>query len=209
MSRALKVSAMRLAVALQTLLLGLMLSGAAGASDVPRLVVSIKPLHSLLAGLMQGIGGVQLLIDGDTAPWDFQPDAAQLQAIDGAALVVWSGPELEPGLAGTLASPGLNGRVFEVLGSDALKVLPARDDPGRRDPFYWLDSRNMLILNDVFAQQLIAIDPDRSPAYERNWQRVAEALSQIDRVMEFAYRDVSAAPCLLYTSDAADDSVLV
>ena len=189
---------MRLAVVLQILLLGLMLNGGAGASDAPRVVVSIKPLHSLLAGLMHGIGEVQLLIDDGAAPWDFEPDAAQLQAIDRAALVVWSGPELEPGLAGPLASPGLHGQVYEVLGSEVLKVLPVRDDPGRRDPFYWLDSRNMLILLDVFVQQLIAIDPDRTPAYERNWKHAAEALSRIDRVMEFAYRDVSAAPVFFY-----------
>lgn len=176
----------------------LMLSGAVGASDIPRVVVSIKPLHSLLAGLMRGIAEPGLLINGSTVPWEFRPDAAQAGAIENADVLIWSGPELEPGLAVALAKTRPHGRVFEVLASEALKVLPARQDESRRDPFFWLDSRNMLILLDSFAELIIDIDPDRASAYERNWQRMAEAISAIDRVMEFGYRDVSGAPVFFY-----------
>ncbi len=185
-------------MALACLLPALMVVPAAAASEAPRVVVSIKPLHSLLAGLMQGVAEPLLLIDGDTPPWDYSPDAEQLRAIDDADAVIWSGPELEPGLAAALASSGTRGRVFEVLASADIKVLPARHDEQQRDPFYWLDSRNMLILLDGFGQLLSDIDPDHAPAYERNWRRMTEALSSIDRVMEFGYRDVSGAPVFFY-----------
>ncbi|HOP16376.1 MAG TPA: SCO family protein [Gammaproteobacteria bacterium] len=176
----------------------LMLSGAVCASEIPRVVVSIKPLHSLLAGLMRGIADPVLLIDGSTVPWEFHPDSAQAEAIEKADILIWSGPELEPGLAAALAQARPHGREFEVLASELLKVLPARQDETKRDPFFWLDSRNMLILLDGFAELMIDIDPDRASAYERNWQRMAEALSVIDRVMEFGYRDVSGAPVFFY-----------
>lgn len=192
------VSSRPCVVALGWPVLVLLPVGGASASTVPRVVVSIKPLHSLLAGLMQGVGEPQLLIDGATVAWEYRPDADQLQAVDSADLVIWSGPELEPGLAGPLASPGRQMNVFEVLGSEALKILPARRDDRLRDPFYWLDSRNMLILLDSFGKLLSDIDPDRAPAYERNWRQMAEALSAIDRVMEFGYRDVSGAPVFFY-----------
>ncbi|MGB5562424.1 MAG: SCO family protein [Sedimenticolaceae bacterium] len=185
-------------VAVGWLLFSLILSGGASASEVPSVVVSFKPLHSLLAGLMQGVAEPLLLIDGSTKPWTYSPDAEELRAIDDADVVIWSGPELEPGLAAAVASPGTRGRVFEVLASEHLKVLPARHDELQRDPFYWLDSRNMLILLDLFGQLLTDIDPDHAPAYERNWRRMTEALSSIDRVMEFGYRDVSGAPVFFY-----------
>ncbi|HPE80820.1 MAG TPA: zinc ABC transporter substrate-binding protein, partial [Gammaproteobacteria bacterium] len=176
----------------------LMLSSVAFASDIPRVVVSIKPLHSLLAGLMRGVADPVLLVDGNTVPWEFHPDAAQAKAIEHADVMVWSGPELEPGLAAALAKDRPHGRVFEVLASEALKVLPARGDEAKHDPFFWLDSRNMLILLDSFAELMIDMDPERASTYERNWQRMAESLSVIDRVMEFGYRDVSGAPVFFY-----------
>lgn len=183
---------------LASLLLLLALLGAEplAAADAPRVVVSIKPLHSLLAGLLQGVAEPRLLIDGDTRAWDYRPDAADRQALSEADLVIWSGVELEPGLA--KAVPADRERILEVLASGALKVLPQRDDEQRRDPFYWLDSRNMLILLDRLSERLIALDPQRRAVYERNWQRVGEQLSQIDRAMEFGYRDVSGAPVFFY-----------
>jgi len=180
------------------LVLGLLLAGGACASPPPAVVVSIKPLHALLAGLMRGIGEPRLLIDGSVPPWDFVPDARQREAIAAADVLVWSGRELEPGLVQPAADRAAQGLTYEVLGSDRLKILPARHDERMRDPMFWLDSRNMLLLLDVFARLLIEVDPDRAPAYERNWQQVIESLSAIDRVMEYGYRDVSGVPAFFY-----------
>lgn len=178
-------------------LLLLSLSVCAAADRAPRVVVSSKPVHSLVAGLMQGVGSPDLLIDGTTVPWEYEPDRAGRAAIRAADIVVWTGPELEPGLAPILAGAH-PGRVLEVLANDQLKVLPARGDERRRDPFFWLDSRNMLILVDALARVLSAADPARAPVYERNRKRQVEAIAAIDRVMEFGYRGVSGVPVYFY-----------
>ena len=180
------------------LLMSLLLAGSTCASQLPTVAVSIKPLHSLLAGLMRGIGEPRLLIDGSVPAWRFQPDARQREAIVAADILVWSGGELEPGLVEPVAARGARGLTFGILDSDSLKVLPAGHDGNLRDPMYWLDSRNMLLLLDVLARLLIDADPDRTPAYERNWQAMTESLSAIDRVMEFGYRDVSGVPVFFY-----------
>lgn len=180
------------------LLLVLVHAGQAIAQDAPRVVVSIKPLHALVAGLMAGVAEPVLLVGGEQTPWNLVPDAAQREAIAAADLLIWSGPELEPGLAAAVAARGSDQGVFEVLASELLKVLPARHDDNRRDPFYWLDTRNMQILLDAFARLLIERDPAHAVAYERNWRRTAEPLAAIDREMEFAYRDVSGVPVFFY-----------
>jgi len=179
-------------------LLWLLLATGVSASQAPAVVVSIKPLHSLFAGLMRGVGEPRLLMDGSTPPWRYQPDSVQRDAIDAADIMIWSGVELETGLADAIGSRGQDRITFAVLDSDILKVLPARHDEGSRDPMYWLDSRNMLLLLDAFALMLIEADPDRATAYERNWQRMIESLSELDRVMEYGYRDVSGVAVFFY-----------
>ena len=171
---------------------------AAGAAQPLSVAVSVKPLHSLLAGLMQGIDEPTLLIDADELPWRHRPDMAQRELLQSADIVVWSGRELEPGLAEPIAQRPPDARTFEVLGSNTLKVLLSQHDGDLRDPFYWLDSRNMLLLLDVFAQLLIEADPEHRLAYERNWKRMTETLSTIDRAMEYGYRDVSGVPVFFY-----------
>jgi protein SCO1/2 len=181
------------------LCLGLALAGpAAAAGEPPRVVASIKPLHSLLAGLMEGLAEPALLVSGERLPWDYRPDAGDLGTLRAADIVVWSGLELEPALAAPVAALDPDTRVYEVLASDALKVLPARHAAGDADPMYWLDSRNMLILLDEFTEMLSERDPARSLVYRRNRQAMAEALTAIDRTMEFRYRDVSGVPVFSY-----------
>lgn len=178
----------------------LLLPVVAAAAEPPDVVTSIRPLHSLVAGIMQGVAEPRLLIDGAALPWAYRPDADEKAALARADLVVWSGVELEPGLAAVLAEPGaeVQGRVIDVLSDDILKVLPARHDDRLRDPFYWLDTRNMLMLLDVIAQHLAEIDAGRADLYRRNWQRMNIKLGELDRNLEFGYREVSGLPVYFY-----------
>jgi len=180
-------------------LLGLLLlSGGVLAAPAPKVVVSSRPLHSITAGLMQAVAEPLLVIDEPVAPWDYEPTAADRAELAGADIVIWSGTELEPAFARLLDGKGANALVFEVLASDALKVLPAADSEDRRDPFFWLDSRNMLIVLDGIARLLVEADPERAPVYERNWQRMAASIGEVDRTLEFGYRDVSGVPVFFY-----------
>lgn len=57
-------------------------------------VTSIKPIHSLVAGVMDGVGEPELLVKGAASPhtYTLRPsDAAMLQD---APLVFWVGPGL-------------------------------------------------------------------------------------------------------------------
>ena len=172
--------------------------GLVHAAEAPRVVVSIKPLHSLVAGLLEGVAEPRLLIDKDMPPWKYRPDYGAQSRLAEADLVVWTGIELEPGLAPALSDIDEQRKVIEVLGLDGLKVLPARGDDRRRDPFVWLDTRNMLMFLDTLAERLIQLDPARESVYRRNWREQAEGLSQVDRTLEYGYRDVSGVPVFFY-----------
>ncbi|MEJ2454423.1 MAG: SCO family protein [Candidatus Thiodiazotropha sp.] len=158
-----------------------------------RVVVSVKPLHSIVAGLMQGIEGPVLLIDDDTLPYRYTPDSDAIELLKEADLLFWVGPELEPGLAQSLQSldtPRLER--IELLSNRELKILPSRSDPDQRDPVFWLDNRNVLILLDDITRLLQDRDPMRAHLYERNRRQMLERLARIDREYEYGYRGMKA-----------------
>jgi len=162
----------------------------------PRVVVSEKPVHSVVAGLMEGVADPTLLVTSGS-PLAFHPASDQETLLAQADLIIWVGPELEPGLAETLRTPPMAERTLELLSAPELKVLPSRSGQGR-DPFFWLDTRNMLILLDLLTEKLTTLDAVRAHRYQENRLKVLASLSQIDRELEFGYKDVSATPVFLY-----------
>ncbi|MCB1867765.1 MAG: SCO family protein [Gammaproteobacteria bacterium] len=160
-------------------------------------VASIRPVHSILAALMQGGEAPELLVSGAELPFEHKLTAMQRQQIEAADLVVWTGPELEPFMQEVIT--GLKGktRVVELLDLSAMKILPQRRNSNLRDPFFWMDSRNILILADQMARTLIEADPVRSHLYLYNRRELHRKLSELDRRYEFGYRGLSQGVALL------------
>ena len=92
----------------------------------PQVVVSIKPLYSLVAGLMQGVGKPQLLIKGGASPHGYSLRPSEAAALADAQLIVWVGPGLEGFLEKTL--DGLSPTTMQLELSQRLQpyLLPAR-----------------------------------------------------------------------------------
>jgi zinc transport system substrate-binding protein len=79
-------------------------AGAAHALDV---VASIKPIHSLVAGVMEGVGEPGLLVRGAGSPHTYSMRPSEAAMLERADVVFWVGPDLEmflSGALGTLAS---------------------------------------------------------------------------------------------------------
>lgn len=178
--------------------LWLLCAGGAVAEQAPRVVVSIKPVHSLVAGLMQGVGEPVLLVKGDTTPFDYRLDESARTALQDADLIVWVGRELEGFLSAPLEAVTDKTEVLELLAIERLKILPQRSNPDLRDPFFWLDTRNALMLLDLLASTLADLDPPRAHIYLNNRKQLFSVLAEIDRTFEYGYRGVSGRPVLLY-----------
>jgi zinc transport system substrate-binding protein len=81
---------MRLLVAFLLLLV----SSVSSAGNSPfEVVVSIKPIHSIVTGLMKDIGTPELLIKDPQTPYDFTVTATETAQLKAAKLVIWVGPE--------------------------------------------------------------------------------------------------------------------
>ncbi|MCU7846358.1 MAG: SCO family protein [Candidatus Thiodiazotropha sp. (ex Monitilora ramsayi)] len=179
------------------LFIGMFVLPASYAKDALRVVVSIKPMHSIVAGLMEGVEAPELLID-DQVPYSFKPTKAQLASIQNADILFWVGAELEPGLAEAIGQLSSQVEVIELLSHQGLKVLPSRSQQDLRDPFFWLDNRNLMIIIDDITRLLQATDPLRTHLYERNRRNILTRLSRIDREYEYGYRGMKAGLGLQY-----------
>ncbi len=177
----------------ERLLLWLLLLAAvpAHAAEGFSVLVSVKPVHSIVAGLMAGIEGPGLLVEEGT-PFDFALAGEHRERVAKSDLVIWVGPELEPALAAAIDDLPSNVRVVELLASRSLKILPSRRDGERRDPFFWLDDRNVILLLDDLARLLAEVDPARAHVYARNRREVMARLQKIDREYEYGYRGLKA-----------------
>ncbi len=173
---------------LLALLLCLQAGSLRAADDSFRVVATIKPIHSLLSGLMKDVGKPVLLMKGTQSPFDFQPDKDTQRQLQQADLVFWVGPELEKPLQSTISKLPEHVRVVELLADQDLKILPSRSNPKQRNPFFWMDDRNAIILLDVLTDALIEADPGRSHIYSRNRLRMLKPLKRIDREYEYGYR---------------------
>src|SRR5690554_967746 len=79
-------------------------------------VASIKPLHSLVAGVMGDTGTPRLIVRGDASPHTYAMRPSDAAAIEAAELVFWIGPGLELFLERPLAALAGDRTVVEMAG---------------------------------------------------------------------------------------------
>jgi zinc transport system substrate-binding protein len=106
------------------------LAGAGAAADAPRVIVSIKPVHSLVAGVMDGIGDPELLIEGGGSPHTYSLRPSEAQALQEADVVFWIGEELEGFLARPLQTLPRAATLVALHQAEGVRLLDAREGGG-------------------------------------------------------------------------------
>ena len=95
-------------------------------AEPPDVVVSIKPIHSLVAGVMRGMGEPTLLIEGAGSPHTYSLRPSEARAIADADVVFWVGEGLETFLAGPLATLAPDSRLVALGAAPGVMLLPTR-----------------------------------------------------------------------------------
>ena len=178
-------------------------SSVLASSDQLRVVASIKPVHSILSGLMKGAREPELIVATGQTPYGYELTPEQQKSLAAADLVVWVGPELEKFLIDPLQGLPAKTRVITLLDSPGLKILPSLQDDDARDPFFWLDSRNAIILIDELTRELIAGDPGRAHLFRRNRDALFAKVAELDRRLEYGYRGLKGGAALAYYNTLA------
>ncbi len=101
-------------------------AGSSALAD-PNVVVSIKPLHSLVAGVMEGVATPSVIVDGAASPHTYSLRPSKARDLQQADVIVWVGPGLEAFLERPVANIGAGASVVELEDAHDLVKLSVRE----------------------------------------------------------------------------------
>jgi len=167
------------------------------AAAPPRVVASIKPVHALVAGIMDSVGAPALLIQGNASPhaYTLRPSDAKLLA--DASAVFWIGPEMETALVKPLTSLSGKARVVALLPAEGVTVLRGADQASA-DGHIWLDIDNAKAMAAAIAQTLSQIDPGNSARYAANAANLQIQLTDLDAELRAQLAPVARRPFIVF-----------
>jgi zinc transport system substrate-binding protein len=195
-------------------------------AETPRVVVSIPPIHSLVAGIMDGVGKPELLVKGGASPHTYALKPSDAKALADARLVFWVGENLEGFLVKPLAALAGKAAVVELIEASDLRLLPYRsggpwadgDDHdhghdqkkkgqepektdhghGDTDVHIWLSPANARALTTAIVTALAKADPANAAHYRANGQRQNDRLTALEAEMSTALAPVKNRPFVVF-----------
>jgi len=170
-----------------------------------KVVASIKPIHSLVSAVAQGIGEPILLVKGAGSPHTYSLKPSQAKELQQADIVFWMGRDLEAFLENSIDNIATNSIVVPLMESNELAKLNFReggafedhghDDHGHdkhddhkdhdehddhgAEPHVWLDPINAIVLVEEIKKALISADPKNKPTYEANAKSTIYNLNEL------------------------------
>ncbi len=165
------------------------------AAAAPRVVASFKPLQSLAAAVMAGIGTPASIIHGAGSPHTYSLRPSDALELSRADVVFWIGPNFETFLIKPIASLSPTAHVVTLIKAPGVDVLEARrggsweedeDQPlGDRsldeaDPHIFLNPVNAEAMVRAMAATLAAVDPADRARYQANAAAEIARLQALD-----------------------------
>jgi zinc transport system substrate-binding protein len=210
---------------LQRLLLTVLcaVSLSVAAAPAPNVVVSIAPVHSLVAGVIEGVGSARLIVTGGGSPHAFSMRPSDARALQDADVIFWFEESLETFLQRPLRALGSRARVVALIETEGLTLHPNRvggiweaeglghgdahahdhdhhhgHDHGDVDAHIWLDPENARHMVRRIAAVLSEVDPDNAAHFQENARRLDGRLVALDEALRARLEPVRGEPFLVF-----------
>jgi len=159
--------------------------------------VTIKPLHSLVSGVMSGVGEPSLIVKGAGSPHDYHLRPSDAQNLQKADVIFWIGDKLETFMESPLKSLGQNAKVVAMEDAAGLHMMKNNEENdeheeeehndhdedghhhGEMDMHLWLDPQNAKAMVGTIAQTLIRHDPQHKAQYQANAEKMHNRLDEM------------------------------
>lgn len=185
----------------------------------PKVVVTIKPIHSLAAAILEGVTTPKLLLDGAASPHSYALKPSDAEALYSADAVIRVSENLEVFLDKALKTLPAKARLIDLDRSPGLTLLPFRgtndlphsvaatartDDEadehahGNTDVHFWLDPTNATAIADEMTQQFGAMDPAHFQQYRENNEKLKAKLRALDEAAKTRLAGLSAKPFIVF-----------
>ncbi len=180
------------------------------AAEAPRVVVSIAPLHSLVAGVMEGVADPVLLVSGNASIHTYTLRPSQVRALNHARVVLRIGSELESFLNKPLAALDGKVRIIDLIDWPGMTLRPTRSGGWWKqhaghhtesiytDNHIWLNPDNAKIIVSAVAEVLGETDPEHTARYHHNEKKMLEKIDRLDRQLTAALAPVNTVPYLVF-----------
>jgi zinc transport system substrate-binding protein len=201
----------------------LIFSGTVLAADPVKVVASVKPIHSLVAGVMQGVAEPGLLVKGAASPHSFNLRPSDARALNQADLVFWVGEDLETFLTKPIESLAGKAEPVALMEEAGLTLLPTReggawekhedhghddhaheaghgdeDEHGTHDAHVWLDVDNARKMVATIAGKLSEHDSANAARYQANAASLTERLTALDAELKATLTPVKDRPFVVF-----------
>lgn len=210
-----RLAGLRRAATIAVLPLAMAISTGAARAASPSVVVSLPPLHSLVAAIMGDTGAPHLMLRGGRSPHNAALRPSDLKRLRDATLVVWAGPTLETFMVKPLAAIGNKSTIITLLDLQPMKRLARRtgrsweihdhDHEAPRglsgrliDPHVWLSPPNAITIARSVAKTLVTQDPANEAAYTRNTRNLIDRIGALDVSLKKSLKPVHRAPYLVF-----------
>ncbi|AVC50568.1 zinc transport system substrate-binding protein [Rhizobium leguminosarum] len=190
------------------------------AADAPVVVTSIKPIHSLVSAIMQGVGEPKLIVDGAASPHTYNLKPSNARALQDARVIFWVGPGLEAFLEKPLQALGRDASIAELDNAPGLVKLPFREggafephddapehehdhaeadhDHDAFDTHLWLDPMNAKAMAAMITTTLVAADPANALTYQGNAKALNDRLDALDAEIKGIVAPVKGKPFIVF-----------
>ena len=160
-----------------------------------KVVTTIKPIHSLVAGVMDGLGSPSLIVDGSNSPHNFSLKPSHAKMIEDAEIIFWVGEDLETFMIKPLESIANNATKVSFMDLDNITKLKFKEEnilevegydddhdkhaDGEFDAHIWLDPKNAIEIVNEIAKTLSLKDPNKKNVYYSNAEKLNHSLNEL------------------------------
>ena len=153
------------------------------------ILVTIKPLYSLVAHLTDGVETPVLLMTQAQSPHHYNMRPSERRLLGNARMIIWVGPQMETYLNKVISQQNsikvqaIQAKGLHLLATRKTKVHQHSDshsDPGEKntDPHIWLSTDNAIAISKHIAEQLILSNPAQTKKYENNLHELVRKITK-------------------------------
>jgi len=170
----------------------------------PKVVVSILPVHSLVAGVMEGIAEPRLLIRAGTSPHSTSLRPSDARILSQAELIFWVSEDLETFLIKPLQGLAKKAQIIELM--EAPGVTPAKPKNnngdshhhGHGDPHIWLSTSNAIAIVRAATGALVNLDSENASRYETNARKLEIRLTLLRENLAQRLKPIQQIPYIVF-----------
>jgi zinc transport system substrate-binding protein len=159
-----------------------------------KIAVSIKPVHSIVSYITDGVLEPFLLVDSKTSPHNYSLKPSSISKISNADIIIYVSDEFETFLNKPIKNYNYNKSIIQLVEVEDMKLLNNRDINLKHDleqathmhhnidPHIWLSPENSIKIAGATLNSLMDKDPTNGSKYSSNYNEFVKKLNSMDEL---------------------------